>query len=414
MTFVKNTEYKLAKWKTPSGKYIMAELPEEIKGWHFGPGVRQEIIYQNQKLRVPQEKVCSALNDKGILISEGEINRILEDAAKKFAPEKDGLIEVGLRSANVIGTDDTGARHRGKNGYCTVINNEFFAAFKSTDTKSRINFFEMMRGKRTDYLINEDALTYIGQYKLNYLLLSLLKNHKGVRFIDNKALEGFFEEYAIKSKEQKRILTEGMLYAVLLESGISEKLKILSDGARQFDVFDHSKCWIHEERPLKKMIPADEQERQEIAKTRDLLWNFYQKLKDYKVQPSAEQKLLLSGEFDEIFTRVAPSQRLNEIHQGIFNDKAALLKVLEDPKIPLHNNDSERDLREYVIKRKISGGTRTQLGRELRDTFTSLSKTCTKNGISFWDFLSDRIHGHKRIPYLPDLIRQKAEMLAGP
>lgn len=390
----------------------MAELPKEVQGWHFGPGVRQQVIYQNQRNRVPQEKIYRELNDKGIRISKGEINRILEDAARKFAQEKDELIETGIRLAKVIGTDDTGARHDGKNGFCTVITNEFFAGFKSTDSKSRINFFEILRGKRTDYLINEDALAYVKPYKLNTLLMSLIENHMDARFADETELEKFFVEYNISGREQKRVLTEGMLLAVLLESGISKDLNIMSDGARQFDWFNHLRCWVHAERPLKKMIPTDDQERQEIAKTQDLLWKFYQKLKDYREQSCFEQKTHLSHEFDEIFTRGTSSKKLNEIHQGIFNMKAALLKVLENPKLPLHNNDSERDLREYVIKRKISGGTHSALGRELRDTFTSLSKTCMKNDISFWDFLWDRIHGNKRIPYLPDLIRQK--MLASP
>ncbi|GAM52221.1 hypothetical protein EBME_0684 [bacterium endosymbiont of Mortierella elongata FMR23-6] len=42
-------------------------------------------------------------------------------------------------------------------------------------------------------------------------------------------------------------------------------------------------------------------------------------------------------------------------------------------------------------KQKISGGTRSELGRQCRDTFFSLKKTCRKLGISFWDYLTDRI-----------------------
>ena len=56
--------------------------------------------------------------------------------------------------------------------------------------------------------------------------------------------------------------------------------------------------------------------------------------------------------------------------------------------MPLHNNDSERDIREYVKKRKISGSTRSDLGRKARDTFTSLKKTCGKLGVCFWDYLT--------------------------
>ncbi|MBM3303286.1 MAG: transposase, partial [Deltaproteobacteria bacterium] len=75
--------------------------------------------------------------------------------------------------------------------------------------------------------------------------------------------------------------------------------------------------------------------------------------------------------------------------------------------IPLHNNESETDIREYVKKREISGSTRSDLGRRCRDTFTSLKKTCRKLGVGFWDYLKDRVSRGNSIPWLPDLMRQQ-------
>ena len=68
-----------------------------------------------------------------------------------------------------------------------------------------------------------------------------------------------------------------------------------------------------------------------------------------------------------------------------------LLLILEHPEIPLTNNLSERDIRECAMKRKISVGTRNDLGRRCRDTFLSLKKTCRKLGVSFCRFVQDRI-----------------------
>ena len=82
--------------------------------------------------------------------------------------------------------------------------------------------------------------------------------------------------------------------------------------------------------------------------------------------------------------------------------------VLARPEIPLHNNLSEQDIREYVKRRKVSGSTRSELGRRARDTFTSLKKTCRKLGLSFWDYLNDRIGHLDLIPRLPELIHQRA------
>lgn len=79
-------------------------------------------------------------------------------------------------------------------------------------------------------------------------------------------------------------------------------------------------------------------------------------------------------------------------------------KILDRPDIPLHNNLSERDIREYVKRRKISGSTRSENGRLCRDSFTSLKKTCRKLGISFWKYLLDRVENKKEIAPLPDVM----------
>ena len=83
------------------------------------------------------------------------------------------------------------------------------------------------------------------------------------------------------------------------------------------------------------------------------------------------------------------------------------MAVLDRPEIPLHTNSSERDIRCHVTKRKISGGTRSDVGRDCRDAFLGLAKTCAKLGIAFWDYLGTRfgIAGHPAVPPLADLIR---------
>ncbi len=91
-------------------------------------------------------------------------------------------------------------------------------------------------------------------------------------------------------------------------------------------------------------------------------------------------------------------------------NKAELLVVLDRPEIPLHTNGSENDIRCQVTRRKISGGTRSDVGRDCRDAFLSLMKTSGKLGVSFWDYLGNRLAVPEApsVPFLPDLIRQRA------
>ncbi|MGK7873696.1 MAG: transposase [Xenococcaceae cyanobacterium] len=99
---------------------------------------------------------------------------------------------------------------------------------------------------------------------------------------------------------------------------------------------------------------------------------------------------------------------LNLAMQQFCAHKKELLLVLDAPQLPLHTNAAETDLREYVTRRKISGGTRVDNGRRVRDTFTGLKKTCRKLAFSFWQYLMSRLRGDETIPYLPDVIRARA------
>ena len=87
----------------------------------------------------------------GIDISAGQLNNLLIEEKDRFHQEKDRILTVGLQVSGYINVDDTGARHEGKNGYCTHIGNESFSWFESTGSKNRINFLKLMRAGHSDY-----------------------------------------------------------------------------------------------------------------------------------------------------------------------------------------------------------------------------------------------------------------------
>lgn len=80
--------------------------------------------------------------------------------------------------------------------------------------------------------------------------------------------------------------------------------------------------------------------------------------------------------------------------------------MLDFPSVPLDNNEAERTLREYVIKRKISNGTRTQTGTQAWEVFLALVDTCRKNGVNFYQYILDRISLAFFLPALASLIPQ--------
>ncbi len=399
-----NTRYRLARYQTPEGETLIGVLPEQLQGSHFGITLKSHILYQYYHQRVTQPLILQQLTEWGIDISSGQISRILTEDKECFHAEKDALLTAGINNSSTIHVDDTGSRHDGKNGYCTHIGNDAFAWFSSTQSKSRINFLELLRGSAVDYTINPAALDYMRTERLPQGPLAAIRHSEGQTFDDEQAWKQHLQQLKITKKRHLRIATEGALLGTLVSCGFPLDLVIISDDAGQFNVLLHALCWVHAERVFQRILPLNEIHAKELNWVHTQIWDIYADLKRYKHDQDPDLKQAIKAHFDELCRTKTSFATLNQALKRLARNKKELLLVLQRPDIPLHNNLSERDIREYVIKRKISGSTRSENGRRCRDTFISLKKTCKKQGISFWDFLLDRLRRENRLPYLPDLL----------
>ena len=402
-----NTCYRLARYLTAAGKRLIGVLPEPLQGQHFGTTLRRYILYQHHHQRVTQPLILQQLTAWGIAISSGQISRILIEDKESFHTEKDELLRAGINHSRYLQVDDTGSRHDGKNGYCTHIGNASFAWFSSTRSKSRINFLELLRGPVLDYTINDAACQYMGAQKLPREPLAAIRQSKDQLFVDEAAWKEHLGKLEITNQRHIRIATEGALLGTLEAADFPPDLVIISDDAGQFNVLIHALCWIHANRVFQRMVPLNETHARELDWVHTQIWEIYADLKRYQHEQHPNLKEAIETHFDELCRTKTSFATLNQALQRLAKNKKELLLVLDRPDIPLHNNLSERDIRAYVIKRKISGSTRSENGRRCRDTFTSLIKTCTKQDINFWDYLGDRLRRENRIPYLPDLLSEK-------
>jgi hypothetical protein len=399
-----NTVYELERWQLSDGTYVTGKLPENVQG-HYGPQLICYILHQYYGCRITEPLLFAQLREIGILISEGQLSNILIHAKDAFHQEKDELLPAGIAATGQVKVDDTGARHRGRNGYSTIIGNEYFTYIVSTNSKSRINFLQILHGNNPRYLINEDTADYIESIKPSHWLGGLLYSHAKDRSMDKIEWETFLFEINIRSEGDIRLATEASLFASLIANGIPKDLGVHGDDAGQFNVFVRSLCWIHEERHYRKLIPLDDATRQAIEQVRGAIWDLYKGLQQYKLTPSNDLKIKLEIAFDDLFLRTKTvSPTLNHQLEKTYAKKAKLLMVLERPETPIHNNGTETDAREMVVKRKVSGGTRSEEGQKCRDTFVSIKKTCIKLDICFLEFLKDRIGRLFEIPRLAKII----------
>jgi hypothetical protein len=405
-----NTRYLRARYRLPDGSTRLAPLPADVPaGSHFGAGLIGYVLHQYHHNHVTQPLLGEELQDLGLDLSAGQLSNLLTEDKDDFHQEKADVLTAGLQTAAYLGVDDTGARHQGHNGFCTQVGNDLFAYFESTASKSRVNFLRVLRGTHTDFVINEVALAYWRQQQLAQARVQQLSHAAAPRhFADEAAWEQHLRALGITDARHVRIATEGALLGCLIAHGVSPQLVVLSDGAAQFDILVHASCWVHAERPLARMVPYSEPHRQAIAAVRDQLWELYQELKAYRQQPDAAQQPGLEARFEALVGQRTGFPSIDAVLKEMRDHQADLLRVLARPVVPLHNNGSESAIRDYVKKRKISGGTRSAAGRRCRDTFATLKKTCRKLGVKFWDYLQDRVRGLQQIPRLGELIRQRA------
>jgi hypothetical protein len=164
------------------------------------------------------------------------------------------------------------------------------------------------------------------------------------------------------------VASEAALWGTIRHQGLLPDSVIVSDAAGQFRVGIHALCWVHAERLIHKLVPATDKQRNAIAVAKRMIWWFHGCLKNYKLAPSPQQAEVLRARFDRIFKRGATGYvMLDRLLRRLFRNKNALLRVLERPEIPLNTNASENDIRAFVTKRKISGGTVSDKGRDARD-----------------------------------------------
>src|SRR5271157_5831940 len=403
------TRYRRERWETPDGETIVANLDSGIVGG-YGPHLHRLVLALHFSGQVTCERIVALLNGMGVVISKRQVVRLLTTKLETFRAEDAAVLKAGLSGAYVT-VDDTGARHAGTNGYTTQIGSSNFTTFRTGPSKSRLAFLSRLRGGVSLYVINDAALAYMEQRNLPQIVIGKFKEHKARIFSSAGDWERHLQALGLSAMnvtpDPVLIASDGALWGAIHHQGLLPDTVIVSDDAGQFRVGARALCWIHAERLVHKLVPANDKQRNAVDIAKRMIWWFYRALKDYKLAPSVKQAQLLRARFDRIFKRASTGYTmLDRLLRRLLRNKEGLLRVLERPEIPINTNASENDIRAFVTKRKISGGTISDKGRDARDIMLGLAKTCMKLKLSFYEFIGARlgIPGPK-IPPLASLIR---------
>jgi transposase-like protein len=196
----------------------------------------------------------------------------------------------------------------------------------------------------------------------------------------------------------------------MLENALSTDLggDFMSDGyavyrARQ----SRLRCWAHLHRKLRGLAESTDRQAAQaggamLAIFKALLDTIYKARDELKASQQADPggpppPAIDHGPLLEQLRqhceqhRDAHHQALRAVAREFLNDWQVIIRPLADPTLELTNNAAERQLRHYVIARRISYGTRTEVGSHSMALLASIFDTCHLRGASATALLTQAI-----------------------
>jgi transposase len=171
-------------------------------------------------------------------------------------------------------------------------------------------------------------------------------------------------------------------------------------------VYDHlyasgevieSGCWAHCRRYFFKSIATDPERAREALAYIQGLFRIEREIAERSRHDKSRAREQQSRPLVEGFLDWCDRQALEvldetPIAKGIGyarNQRQALQRFLEDPRLPIHNNVSERELRREALGRKNWIFVGSDQGAEVNAVFVSLLASCQMHGLEPWAYLRD-------------------------
>lgn len=317
---------------TTCGKRYRSKLPTNLKGLTFSPELSSFLSFWHYACRVTEPLIAKTLTSMGLQISHGQINNLLMDNGAKLQEADRHLRTQGISTSPHLQSDASGAKRK---------------------------------DKRTGKVIN------------HY-----------VQVVSHKLLSIFRITRKYNTQTVNKLLTKPG----------RTKLYVSDDGSPNGDRFSPRKqlCWVHEIRHYKKLFPVFNSHQDLQQKILTQWRQFYHRAKHYgetPIEEREEERQKIGEEFDTITTQVTGYDLLDKQLKLTNRKKQRLLVFLDHPDLPIHNNQCEQDLRQFVLIRKISGGTKSVKGDKSLTRHLSVIQTAQKRGLDVYHTLQGLLMG---------------------
>lgn len=410
-----NVLFRKEKYYSPlKKKTYLAQLPWGYEG-EFGPGIKTLVISLYYGGNMTQGKLLEFLEDIGISMSAGYLSNLLIKNHADFEAEKTEVYLSGLESSPWQHFDQTAARVGGVNHTTNVICNPLYTVYLTTAKKDRLTVLKALQNtKELEFILNQLTSELLTNFPLPNKYKNALKLLPQETVLSEAEFHTLLDTYLPKlgSQQRTRIMEAAAIAFYEQQTDWPVVPTLVCDDAPQFKLLTDNiaLCWVHEGRHYKKLSPFIVCHQKILDKFLDDFWDYYRDLLAYKNSPSQQTAEKLRSEFWKLFSTESGYQQLDERKRLTLLKISELLLVLEHPELPLHNNPAELAARTMVQRRNISYATQTLEGTQAWDTFMSLVATTRQLGISFFEYIGDRISQIGNIPSLATIIREKSAL----
>ena len=411
-----NVKYRREIYYSPSQKRTyLGELPTDVRGLgQFGPGIRSLIPILKTEGGMSEKRLLGFFQNFGIEISPAYISQQWTGGYELFHREKSDLYRAGIAASDFVQIDDTSARVNGVTHYCQVVCSPLFTGYFTTPNKDRLSVLSVLTDfSSRHYLYGEHAIKLLDTFGLSAKARTAIDAvlQPDLVMTEDEFIDKFMEIDGL-GKRQGVHLAEACAIAYYRQQTDFPVINMLmADDAPQFKLISKylCLCWIHDGRHYKKLTPIVPMHQDVLTDFRGRYWAYYTELLNYKKDPTAAEQTRLDKGFDEIFSIKTGYDDLDDRIAKTLAKKVELLNVLEYPKLPLHNNDAELGARVQARVRDVSFQTKSIAGTKIKDTFMTINQTAKKLGISFYEYVFDRVSGALKLPSLANLITSKVQ-----
>lgn len=406
-----NVRFRCERWYAPStGKTYQAPLPPGYEG-EFGPSLKALALTLAYSANVGQAQIRRLFTSVGVQVSAGYVAGLLTNT-DDFAPEARAVGVAGLACAGYAHIDVTPTRVAGVEQECHVLGNTAFVSYHTDLFRDRQAALRTLQlGAPSTFQVNTAAWTFLATgARLAASTQTVLERVPADRRFTQPEWYTWLDTNLpwLGPQQRQRLADAAAIGAYHAQTAVPVVATLVCDDAPTFKGLtdDLALCWVHEGRHYKKLTPAITAHHSLLDTFLADFWAYYRRLRAYQAAPTAAVAARLATDFATLFGRQTGYADLDDRIAKTQAKRQALLRVLEKPYLPLHNNPAELAARRRVRKRDVSFGARSTAGIRAWDVFHTLIGTASLLGVNVLHYFQDRCSRAGRLPALADLIHQ--------